>query len=239
MNDKKFKKIVRTEISKIGQALSDPNRVAILDILSQGEKNVEQLTFTLNLNKGIVSHHLQALKNANVVASRKQSRYVFYSMSESALNIWRSINENSQALSSEITVALSTFVETAHDFEVEDYHGLVSRIQEGDVILIDVRPKNEFDIAHFPGALSVPLEEVENFIGDLSDDARNKLRKNSSEIIAYCRGPLCLMAENAVNILRSNNFQAYRWKEGVLDWTDQDFTNSTNGSNISQGAKDN
>jgi DNA-binding transcriptional ArsR family regulator len=209
--DKVFKAIVRDEIAKIGSALSDPNRVAILDILSQGEQNVEQIVHAVKSTKGTVSHHLQILKTANLVTSRKESRYVFYSMPQASLDIWQALNLNSQTLSDKIMCAVNTFFEKSHEFTNVDYSELQNRVQSGEVILIDVRPELEFSQGHFPGALSVPLESLKNRINELPSDKK---------IIAYCRGPLCILAENAVNMLRSNAREAYRWKESILDWAE-------------------
>jgi DNA-binding transcriptional ArsR family regulator len=211
INDKTFKGIVKNEISKIGHALSDPNRIGILDILSQGERNVEQITQVLKSRKAIVSHHLQVLKNAHLVASRKEGRYVYYSMPEPAQNVWHSINSNSQAMSAEIMNAMNSFFEKSHEFKLENYESLISRVFTEEIILVDVRPESEYKSGHFPGAISIPLESLQKEMSNLPKDKK---------IVAYCRGSLCILAENAVSMLRTNDFEAFRWSEGILEWAE-------------------
>jgi len=220
---KAFKGIVRNEISKIGSALADPNRVGILDILSQGEQNVEQITLAMKSTKGTVSHHLQILKGANLVTARKESRYVYYSIPAPALDIWHALNSNSQLVSDKIICAMNSFFDQKYEFSLLDhttnYQELQSRIKSGEIILIDVRPEREYAQGHFPGAISVPLEALQSQISELPSDKK---------IVAYCRGPLCILAENAVDILRSNQIEAYRWKESVLDWKELGVNISVN-----------
>lgn len=206
---KSFKGIIRTEIAKIGKALSDPTRIEILEILSQGEHNVEQVTASLKSTKGTISHHLQILKAAGMVEDRKESRYVFYSMPPSAMTIWNSLASNSPAISAGISNAINLFFEKSHEFINVSYRELRARIRSKDVILVDVRPEREFLKGHFPGAISLPLDTLELKIKELP---------GNKKIIAYCRGPFCIMAENAVIMLRAKNIQAFRWKESVHDW---------------------
>ena len=211
ISGKELKKIVFSEIAKLGKVLSDATRIEIIELLSQSERNVDDLASLLGLEKAITSHHLQVLKSGNLVSLRKDGRYSYYRATPLACQLWQLFSERSTEISAEITLAMNNFFIDGTEIAVLDYADLKSKAEKEEIILIDVRPEKEFLSGHFPGAVSIPLKELDGKI--------KKLPKNK-KIIAYCRGPYCVLSENAVLKLRENNRQAFRWKEGVTSWSD-------------------
>ena len=208
--DKEFKEYVYEQLARIGKVLSSPQRLIIMNILSQSEHTVEELATYANQSVANVSRHLQVLKSVNLVKVRRDGKHMQYTLT----------NKNTvefflrfKALAWEHLAELRTAVQEismsptrADQLQREE---LLSKIESGEAILLDVRPEREYSEAHFPGALSIPLEELGTRLEEL-DSAKT--------IVAYCRGQYCILADMAVELLRAQGFEAKRTDENIMDW---------------------
>lgn len=214
LSSREFKNIVYQELAKVGKALSDPKRMEILDLLGQSDKNVETIARQIGSDKAVVSHHLQALKAAKLVSATRYGRFVYYKATEYAAEIWHLLSSIGEEVSSEISCAVQSFFDNHSHIKELDYDELINQASSGEIIVLDVRPKDEYEAGHLPGARSCPLDELEQNIAKLPQDKK---------IIAYCRGPYCVLSQNAVNILKEHNIEAYRIPDGVHEWTHQNI----------------
>jgi len=198
------------QFARIGKALSSGIRIEILDLLAQSERNVDALAEILNQSVQNISQHLQMLRHVKLIESRKVGNFVLYRLADNdVIELVSRLQSVAQQRLSEIEAIIKRFTSHAAEFEAVDSEELLRRVAAGDVIVIDVRPQTEFAAAHLPGAVNVPLNEVEQRLGELS---------KNGEIVAYCRGRFCLLAYAAVNILRANGIDAKRLSIGVSEW---------------------
>lgn len=213
-----LKNIVFPELARIGKALSSPARLEILDWLCQRDFSVEELAEVGGSNIAAVSHHLQILKKARLVDSRISGTWRFYSIRPGVPALWKSLavvgNDNLEA----IRDAMSAFFEDPETFTAVKSRELRRRMAAGEVTVIDVRPETEFAAGHFPGAISVPMEDLQRKICELPAGC---------EIIAYCRGPYCLMSHAAVRLIRDSGLRAKRWTSGPAEWLSEGVTSET------------
>lgn len=198
------------QFARIGKAISSPKRLELLDILCQGERTVEVLAKETKMTMGNTSQHLQVLRESRLIESEKQGMFVMYRLSDSTvitfMNAIRTLAENRLL---EVEQIKQQFFEQKDGFEAINHSELVHRILDGSVLLIDVRPHEEYQISHIEGAISIPLVELENHI--------SKLEKNK-DIVAYCRGKYCVASIQAVEKLKENGFNAMRLEDSVQDW---------------------
>jgi rhodanese-related sulfurtransferase len=212
-----FKRLIYSELSRIGKALGDPKRLEILDLVSQTEKNVEQLAGETGMSLAATSHHLQILKSARLVSDRREGKYVFYSIQEAGLEAWRAISRIGEGGISEIRLAMESFFDREEEIEEILYPELFRKISNNDVVLIDVRSESEYETDHIPGSLSIPLKELEKRIGELPRRKR---------IVAYCRGRFCVLSKEAVATLRDRGFNAHRLKDGIFELREMGYLSS-------------
>ncbi|HEX9745088.1 MAG TPA: metalloregulator ArsR/SmtB family transcription factor [bacterium] len=205
-----YKNTLYKLFARIGRALSSPRRIEILEILNQGERTVEVIAHETGMSVANASQHLQILKNANVVDTSRDGLHVTYRIADSDVSDFvRSLRK--------VAVNHLAEVESLKDGYLAGKSGLhpitteegTSRLKRGKAVLLDVRPKEEYQAAHLPDAISIPLDELKKRHGELP---KNK------DIIAYCRGPFCLLAVQAVEILRHKGFKADWIEDGVLEW---------------------
>jgi rhodanese-related sulfurtransferase len=194
-------------IALMGKAFASPVRLELLDLLAQAPRSVEELARVSGQSTANTSQHLQALHAAGLVERERDGNRVRYSVAVEPLRLWLALRDVSAARLAEVQRA-------AHDYlglEVEaiDRDELVARLGRGDVVLIDVRPVEEFAAGHIDGASSIPLDELERRITELPPDR---------EVIAYCRGPFCAYAHEAVRTLRAAGRRARRLEDGVPEW---------------------
>jgi len=210
IENKAFKSSIYQQFARIGKAISNSNRLELLDLISQGEKTVDSLAKETGLSVANVSQHLQVLRGSRLVESEKQGHFAVYRLSDRIVNEFllsmRKLAENRLA---EVEQIARKFFESREGIREIDKNELLRMIREKEVILLDVRPPEEYRAGHIPGALSVPLEELESRISDLPQDEK---------IVAYCRGPYCVLAVEAVLMLRSKGYRAIRLEESVMDW---------------------
>jgi rhodanese-related sulfurtransferase len=207
---RRFKDTIYEQLGRIGKALASPRRLELLDLLCQCPRTVEALANEAGQSVANTSQHLQVLRAARLVEAEKHGLFVTYRLAdEKVCALYRELRTLAEARLHEIQAVTRHFLEKRGEMEPVDRDALVSRIRSGEVTLLDVRPPEEFDACHIPGAVSVPLSEIEERLAELPQDR---------EIVAYCRGPYCVLAVQAVEVLRAKGFRAIRMEEGVPDW---------------------
>ena len=207
---RQFKNAIYEQIARMGKSLASGPRLELLDILCQGPRTVEALAKQAGQSVANTSHHLQVLRRARLLEAEKEGVRVTYRLaSEEVCSIFRALRGLAESRLLEIEQVTRQFLEARGSMEPVDREALVARVRSGEVTVLDVRPVEEYQAGHLPGALSVPLSELERRLAELSRDR---------EIVAYCRGPYCVMAIDAVALLRKRGFHAVRLDDGVPDW---------------------
>lgn len=217
--NRQFKDAIYEQFSRIGKAVSSPKRLELLDLLCQGEKTVETLSQETGLTLANTSQHLQTLRSARLVEAEKEGFYVKYRLADQMVcEFFRSMRVLAENRLAEVEMIKRHFLEGREGMEPVDRGDLLDRVKDGSVTVLDVRPVEEYRAAHIPGALSVPLSRLKELLAKLPRD---------QEIVAYCRGPYCVLAVEAVEILRANGFNAVRLEEGIQDWRARGFSLET------------
>ncbi|SBT03462.1 Rhodanese-like protein [Candidatus Accumulibacter aalborgensis] len=197
-------------VARIGKALSNPKRLELVELLAQGEKSVETLSAQAGIDMRLTSAHLKALREARLVETRRDGRYVHYRLSgPDVSHLWVSLREVAEEHLVELRLALTQMVSEPDSLSSESRESLLHKARQGEVFVIDVRPLSEYDAGHLPFARSMPLAELEKRLADLPQDRT---------IVAYCRGPFCLMSDEAVKLLRAKGFIAKKISDGVSEW---------------------
>lgn len=210
MSHREFKDKLYSQFARLGKALASPQRLELLDLLAQGERTVEDLAREAALSIANASQHLRVLRQARLVESRKEGLYVYYRLADPAVfALWRALRTVGETQLAEIDRLVDTYMRHPEHLEPISREALYWRLAEGDVVLLDVRPALEYRQGHIAGARSIPLDELRQHLQEL-DPGR--------EIVAYCRGPYCLFAGEAVALLRASGFTALRYTEGYPDW---------------------
>lgn len=205
-----LKAAIYEQIARLGQAASSPSRLELLELLSQGPRRVEALAQQTGQSVATTSHHLQVLRRARLVEAEKNGLYVTYRLADPQVERFLlEMRHLAESRLAEIQHITRTFLESRGGLEPVDNEELARRVRSGDVTVIDVRPREEYTAAHLPGAISVPLGELPKRLKEL---------QNRGEIVAYCRGPYCVMALDAVDLLRRKGFRASRLEHGVTEW---------------------
>jgi len=210
MTGREFKDLTFQQFASIATAFASPKRLELIDILSQGERNVDTLSVETNMNFANTSRHLQILKNSKIVASKKDGVRVIYSLAnDEVIKYWKSLQALAEKSASEIRETARLFFEERTALVPISPTELWDKLNKDEVTLIDVRPKEEFLSGHIPGAVSIPLKELKEKLNDLQTD---------KEIVAYCRGPYCVLAAEAAKILSKKGFNVVILKEDVNSW---------------------
>ena len=208
-----MKTAIYEQIARIGQATASPNRLELLDLLSQGARTVEALAHQTGQSVATTSHHLQVLRRARLVEARKTGLYVTYRLADPHVGeFFLSLRGLAESRLAEVQHVTRQYLEERGALEPVANDELVRRVRTGEVTLIDVRPREEYMAAHIPGAISVPLADLGKRMGEL---------RKRRDIVAYCRGPYCVMALDAVDLLRRKGFRAHRMEQGVPEWRAQ------------------
>lgn len=196
--------------SLVGKALSSPSRLELLDLLCQGEKSVEALAGQAGLNVKITSAHLKVLKAARLVVAHRAGRFIYYRAADPAVGaFWAKLRTLAESRFLEIQKIAGQFIPDSTEMSPYDRKTLLRKARDGDVIVIDVRPPEEFAAGHFPYARSMPLSELKKHLATLDP---------GKEVVAYCRGPYCVLSHEAVGVLRKKGFRASRTRDGVSEW---------------------
>ncbi|RYV52738.1 ArsR/SmtB family transcription factor [Pengzhenrongella frigida] len=214
MSRRQAKDAVFEQFARIGKALSSPKRLELLDLLAQGERSVEALARTANLNVTTTSAHLQALKQARVVATRRVGTKVFYRLAgRDVAELYLQIQRVAEHHLPDLGEARVNFLGPDDTDEV-GREEVRRRVRAGDVIVIDVRPEEEFAGGHLPGAKSFPLDQLAARLAELPTGV---------DVIAYCRGPYCVLSYDAVRLLHAHGRTARRLADGILEWQAADL----------------
>ena len=207
---RQFKDELYAQFARIGKALSNPHRLELLDLLAQGERTVEDLAGEASLPIANASQHLQALRAAQLVDVRRDGLYAYYRLSdERVFRVWRALRDLGELQLAEVNRLVQSFLQDRSPLQSISAAELVQHMEAGDVVILDVRPELEYQSGHIPEARSIPIAELETRLGELSRD---------QEIIAYCRGPYCVFADEAVTLLQKHGYRARRMVEGLPDW---------------------
>lgn len=210
MNKRHLKSILYEQVARIGKALASPKRLELLEALAQGEQTVDALAQQLGIEMKLTSAHLKALREAQLIQGRREGKFIYYALSGrdvAVLGVYlRSVAESHLL---EFQQAYAHMADAPQEMQPLDRKALMSKARRGDIVVIDVRPTNEYASAHLPHARSVPLGELRQRLASLPKDR---------EIVAYCRGPFCLMSNEAVALLRAHGFKARKIVDGVSEW---------------------
>lgn len=198
-------------LSEVAQALGHPHRLELLEHLAQGERSVEQLSSRAHLTFANTSRHLQILRRARLVETERRGKHIFYRLAGGSevvalINALGRVGERNVA---EVGRVMADYFHARDALEPVSREELVSRLHDGLVTVLDVRPEDEFELGHLPGALNIPLADLERRLGELAPDR---------EVVAYCRGPYCVLSFEAVGILRRRGFVARRLEGGYPEW---------------------
>lgn len=204
------KRLIYEQFARVAKALAAPARLELLDLLAQGERSVDELAAESELSIANASQHLQVLHGSRLVDSRRAGQRIFYRLAgESVERLLQALRRTAEDELAELDAVARDYLEGRDDFEPIARAELVRRLRDGSVVLIDVRPAREYEAGHIEGALSVPLAELDAF-------ARRAPRRKT--VVAYCRGPYCVFALEAVKRLRRRGLDALRFEDGVPEW---------------------
>ena len=207
---REFKDRLFEQFARVGKALASPKRLEILDLLAQGERTVEEIARETAMPVASVSQHLQTLKGVRMVESRREGPYARYRLAdEGVFRTWQAVRTLGEARLAEIDRVVATYLEDRDELEAMGAKALMERLSDESVVVLDVRPEEEYRAGHIPGALSVPVDTLEAALQTLPKD---------KEIVAYCRGPYCVFSDEAVHALSARGYQASRLTEGFPEW---------------------
>lgn len=205
-----FKNEVHEQFARIARALANPHRLELVDLLAQGERSVEELAQEAALSVANASQHLQALKEAHLVATRKEGQRVYYRLSDPAVyRVVQDLHTLAERQLAEVERIVDTYLSERASMESMTLDDLRARLREPGLIILDVRPALEYEQGHIAGARSIPLDELESRLHELPLE---------QEIVAYCRGKYCVFADDAVALLTEHGYRARRMQQGYPDW---------------------
>lgn len=210
MSASTVKEKVYQELSRVTHAISNPKRMELIDVLSQRTHSVEQLSKEISMSIASTSRHLQVLKSAKLVDSTRNGNFIFYSVTDdSVLQLLSTVKDLGYRKIAEVERLINDFKKDKQLLESITLPDLLKKSKTEKILLIDVRPREEYETGHIKEAVSIPLNQLKKRIKELP---------KGKTIIAYCRGPLCVMAADAVKILHENKFKALRLEEGFTEW---------------------
>lgn len=210
MGDRAHKDALFDGFAQVAKALASGRRAELIDVLAQGERHVDELAGEIGQSVANTSFHLRALAEAGLVTTRREGTRIHYRLaSERVAELWRAVQEVAAAHHAELERLAAAYLGDRSGLEQISRHELAERLAAGDVVVIDVRPTPEYVAGHIASARSIPIGELESRLDELDDDV---------EVIAYCRGPYCVFADDAVRILHRRGRRARRLEDGYPDW---------------------
>lgn len=210
MKPRALKNLLYDQVARLGKAVSSAKRLELIEVLVQGEKTVEQLATATEISVKLASAHLKALKSARLVEARREGKNIHYRLADAQVGeLWVSLRALAEGRLLELQAAMKEMAAHPDELAPMDRKKLLAQARRGEVIVLDVRPESEYQTAHLPHARSIPLAELKTRLGELP---------KGKPVVAYCRGPFCLMAGEAVAVLRKKGFQATRFEDGVAEW---------------------
>lgn len=211
MSSREAKEALFDGMAQVAKALSNGRRAEIVDVLANGERSVESLATEVHQSVANTSQHLQILRNAGLVSSRRDGTFIYYRLSSpSVVRFWRELQNVAHESKADMDKLVRAYLGPGDDVEELTKDELWERMKRKEkLVILDVRPSEEFEAGHLPGAVSIPMRELKK---------RMKELPKSKQIVAYCRGPLCALAPEATRYLKSKGFKVKRMREGVPDW---------------------
>jgi rhodanese-related sulfurtransferase len=207
---RRFKDAIYEQFARLGKAVSAPKRLELLDLLCQGPRTVEALAEQAGISVANASQHLQVLRGARLVDGEKKGLYVEYRLADDQVGTFFFVLRGlAEARLAEVEQVTREYLEKRGAMEAVEGDELLRRVKKGEVTVLDVRPPEEYRAGHIPGALSIPLTQLKARLKELPKDR---------DVVAYCRGPYCVMAVEAVELLKKKGFKAHRMEQGVIDW---------------------
>ena len=210
MGNRAAKTALFDAFARAAKALASGRRIELLDVLANGERTVEALAYEAGLSVANTSQHLQILRQAGLISSRREGTSVHYRLAASEVfELWRTLRTLAASRLAEVERLTAAYLGSRDELEPVTREELARRLQDGDLVVLDVRPATEYAAGHLPGAVSIPVGELRRRLAELPADR---------EIVAYCRGPYCAFAHEAVGLLRDEGFAARRLEDGLPEW---------------------
>ena len=210
MGDQQDKEALFDGLVEAAKALGSGRRAQLIDVLGQGERPVDELAAEIQQSMANTSQHLQRLLRAGLVCSRRSGTRIYYSLAGPAVErLWRALRETAEVHSGELDNLVHAYIGDRAGLSIITRDELLVRLRQGDVVVLDVRPQPEYEAGHIPGALSVPVTDVKSRLREVP---------GGSEIVAYCRGPYCMYADEAVRLIMDEGRPATRLEEGFPEW---------------------
>lgn len=210
MDKRTLKDLLYEHVARIGKAVSSPKRLEILELLAQGEKSVDALANELSIDIKLTSAHLKALKAAHLVSARREGKFMVYQLSGADVaGLWVNLRQVAEEHLLELRITLDTWVAEPSRLTGLGRAELLAQARSGEVVVIDVRPRAEYDVAHLPYARSMPLADITQRLAELPTD---------KDIVAYCRGPFCLFSDEACQLLQAHGYRVTKLLDGVSEW---------------------
>jgi len=205
------KQAIYGSLAEVAQALGHAHRLELLEHLAQGERSVEELSARASLTFANTSRHLQILRRARLVETERRGKHVLYRLAGDAevVALMQALGRVGERNVAEVNRVMTDYFRARDAFEAVSRDDLLARLQDDMVTVLDVRPEDEFAVGHLPGALNIPLAELERRLGELPADR---------EVIAYCRGPYCVLSFEAVAALRERGYRVHRLEDGYPEW---------------------
>ncbi len=205
-----IKNLLYEQVARIGKVFSSPKRLELIELLCQGEKTVETLARETSIGVKLTSSHLRELRMAHLVETERQGKNIYYRLADkSVADLWVQIHTLAEERLIELQLALQKIAMQPGDLVANDRDSLIKAARKGEIVVLDVRPEEEYLNAHLPFARSIPLEELRLRLAELPKDRA---------IVAYCRGPYCLLAADAVALLKQEGYAAIHLRDGVAEW---------------------
>lgn len=210
MTGREVKEGLNEQFARLGKAVASPKRIELLDLLCQGERSVEGLARATRMGLTNTSAHLQVLRRARLVETRREGVKIFYRVADDAVcRFYFALRDLGRTRLAEVEQIVRDYFDARDDLEPVSREALLERVHRGEAAVIDVRPAEEYSAGHIPGAISIPIAELRHRLGDLPAGV---------EIVAYCRGPYCVLAPEALTVLRGSGFPARRLEDGFPEW---------------------
>jgi ArsR family transcriptional regulator len=210
MSSESPKQVLFAQFAAVAKAAAHPHRLELLEQLAQGERSVELLADRIRVSIANASQHLQHLRRAGLIVARRDGKFVFYRLADDAvLDLLVSVRRVAERNSAEVDRVVRTYFQNRDNLEPVSRQELMDRLKVGIVTVLDLRPEDEFALGHLPGAINIPLRELEKRLAGLDPE---------HEIVAYCRGPYCVLSYEAVAVLRARGFKVRRLEDGLPEW---------------------
>lgn len=210
MSSQSPKRVLFTQFAAVAKTLGHAHRLELLEQLAQGERSVEILAQRTGLSIANASQHLQQMRRAGLVATKRDGKFVYYRLADDGvLDLLAALRRIAERNIAEVERVVRSYFDKRDDLEAVSRDELLQRSRAGAVTILDVRPEDEFALGHLPGALNIPLRELEARLGEIDP---------KQEVVAYCRGPYCVLSYEAVAQLRARGFKARRLEDGLPEW---------------------